>query len=301
MAIANLLRSGAGKTQILLQLCCAVQLPPSLGGLSKTAVYISTEAPLSTPRLVQILESFRTRFAENLISTDELSMDHVLSVTCGDLESQEHIAQFQLPIVVEKYNVGLIIIDSVASNFRAEHEGRHNSEAQSSKTAITPKKNIAALLAERGKQLVKLGQILRNLARKYNLAVVVANQVSDKFESQNNAGAEQHDGGSEVDVMSFDHQARWFTGWGDDDAQAKNMKTPALGLVWTNCIAARFVILKEVGGGGNGHEEDAVWRRRIKVVFSPWAQGGRECGYVIEADGVKGVSNLDLEKEDPEG
>ncbi len=48
--------SGAGKTQFLLSLLLAVQLPAP-HGISRPAIYISTEAPLSTTRLSQMLAS----------------------------------------------------------------------------------------------------------------------------------------------------------------------------------------------------------------------------------------------------
>src|SRR5690606_29343826 len=48
--------SGAGKTQFLLSLCLAVQLPPPRG-LARQALYISTESGLSTSRLAQMLRA----------------------------------------------------------------------------------------------------------------------------------------------------------------------------------------------------------------------------------------------------
>lgn len=279
--------SGTGKTQLLLQLCCAIQLPPSLGGLSKMAVYISTEAPLSTTRLVQLLTSFKSRFAEYITSSGELSTDHVLSITCGDLESQEHILNYQLPVVVAKHNVGLIVVDSVAANFRAEYDNAPSTVLTN--TTPSPKKRTGpALLAERGKQLVKMAQNLRNLARAYNIAVVVANQVSDRFEDATRPSVSVS--GSE---MTLDHQTRWFTGWGDERDQhvIGDKKMPALGLVWTNCIGARIALLKTVWRyGTNQLESDSSWKRWMKVVFMPWAESGRTTCYVIESGGVKGVA-----------
>lgn len=283
--------SGAGKTQILLQLCCAIQLPRSLGGLSKTAVYISTVAPISTPRLIQLLSSFRARFADNLQPDDELSTDHVLSITCGDLESQEHILNYQLPVVVEKNNVGLVVLDSVAANFRAEYDGATSSMLKSE----TPQKRKTgpALLAERGKQLVKMAQSLRNLARLYNIAVVVANQVSDRFECFNPRQKSVSDG----ETMTLDHQSKWFTGWGDEKHGVDN-KVPALGLVWTNCVGARIALHKNPKSNNVSDQSasESSWERVMKVVFAPWAEGGTVCHYTIEPDGVKGVAMREFQR-----
>lgn len=257
-------------------------------------MYISTEAPLSTPRFVQLLSAFKTRFADNLRSVDELSTDHVLSITCGDLESQEHILNYQLPVVVEKHNVGLIVLDSVAANFRAEYDGAPSSILRGD--ALPQKKKTGpASLAERGRQLVKMAQTLRNLARVHNIVVVVANQVSDRFEDTNRAPSSVSDG----EAMALDHQAMWFTGWGDekDVPSTTDRKVPALGLVWTNCIGARIALLKKLGRSVSGHSEvDSSWERWMKVVFTPWAAGGQVCRYVIEPDGVRGVAmNVECE------
>lgn len=248
-------------------------------------MYISTEASLPTTRLLQLLSSFKARFRDNLGSLDDLSTDNVLCITCGDLESQEHILNYQLPVVVEKHNVGLIVMDSVAANFRAEYEGRPKTKLEDP----TGKNSGPAILAKRGKQLIKLGQTLRNLARDYKIVVAVANQVSDRFQT----GPDSNN----IDVMALDHQARWFTGWGEDEDMWDDLgtkKTPALGLVWANCIGARIALLKgyhrtKLGSNTEEGGADAGWRRGMKVVYAPWAEGSRYCEYVIDGDGVKGV------------
>lgn len=83
-----------------------------------------------------------------------------------DLEAQEHILNYQLPVAISRYNVGLVVIDSITANFRAERTS-HDVNA----------------LSTRSGELAKLGQMLRNLAAGEDVAVVVANQVSDQFDS----------------------------------------------------------------------------------------------------------------------
>ncbi|KAI1354333.1 DNA repair protein RAD57 [Xylaria sp. FL0043] len=161
--------SGAGKTQFLLTLLLSVQLPPP-HGLGRPALYISTEAALSTKRLSQILAQnpfFRTLDT----ATTKPSLDRVISTVTPDLESQDHILTYQVPVEVARRNIGLIVLDSVAANYRAEYE-RGSSSGGS---------NMAARSAD----LVRLGHLLRELARKHDLAVVVANQVADRFSSSN--------------------------------------------------------------------------------------------------------------------
>ncbi|KAK0705329.1 P-loop containing nucleoside triphosphate hydrolase protein [Lasiosphaeris hirsuta] len=157
--------SGAGKSQFLLTLLLAVQLPPP-HGLGRPAMYISTEAPMSTRRLYQIMAAHPT--LNNMDPADRPSLDNIISTETADLESQDHILTYQVPVAIERRNIGLLVLDSVATNFRAEFE---RSAGQAS--------NMGA----RSTELVRLGMHLHHLACKYNLAVVVANQVADRFGS----------------------------------------------------------------------------------------------------------------------
>lgn len=272
--------SGVGKTQFLLTLLLAVQLPPP-HGLGRSALYISTESALSTKRLSQILD-FHPLF-KNMEKDVKPSLDQIISTVTPDLESQEHILQYQVPVEIARRNIGLIIIDSVTSNYRAEYErgGSHGSGGYN--------------MGTRGNELVRLGQLLHELARKHNLAVVVSNQVSDRFSDSSSAAlaaskqssasyprpvfqesplASRSKGpkgplpGAEptssmppeairssmpepapeepvaLPAMSLDHQQRWFTGWGDDPYADYTLKTPSLGLVWSTQVACRIALLR---------------------------------------------------------
>ncbi|KAJ9297299.1 hypothetical protein DTO271G3_4592 [Paecilomyces variotii] len=155
--------SASGKTQFLLNLLLAVQLPPP-SGLGKRAIYISTEAPLATTRLSQIIESHPHLSA--LPEKSRPSLQNILSINAIDLETQDHILNYQLPVAISRYNVGIVVIDSIAANYRAEHTSH----------------SMLGLSARSG-ELARLGQMLRNLAAKEDIAIVVANQVSDRFDS----------------------------------------------------------------------------------------------------------------------
>ncbi|KAJ5561838.1 hypothetical protein N7535_003699 [Penicillium sp. DV-2018c] len=154
--------SGSGKTQFLLSLCLAVQLPKP-HGLHRRAIYISTEHPLSTTRLSQLLQHHPV--LSTLPSDQTPSLEDILSINAMDLESQDHILNIHLPIAIDRYNIGLVIIDSITSNYRAEF------------TTNTKQANI-----KRSTIIAKLGQFLRNLAVDHDIAIVLANQVSDRFE-----------------------------------------------------------------------------------------------------------------------
>ena len=279
--------SGVGKTQFLLTLLLSAQLPPPQG-LSRSTIYMSTEAQISTKRLNQILSNHQHMC--NCAASTRPSLDNVRSIPVQDLESQEHILEYQLPIMVQRYNVGLVIIDSIAANYRAEHGS-----------------SVPKDLADRAAQLAKLGRILRRLAVANDLAVVVANQVSDRFESiadrsilngvssspstssspasqaQYTSHGTNQTEQAHAEIMSLDHQQRFFTGWGDHPrVSADDLKTPALGLGWTKQIAARIILkmegtrlINQAAGGAEEYLGGNLWRdkkkrRFLSVVFAPW-------------------------------
>ncbi|RDA87908.1 hypothetical protein CP532_1676 [Ophiocordyceps camponoti-leonardi (nom. inval.)] len=273
--------SGAGKTQFLLSLCLSVQLPPPRGR-GRQAVYISTEAGLATSRLAQMLAS-----NEVLLGRDEggdgdgdghgglrPSLDNIHATVTPDLESQEHILEYQVPVLLERHNVGIVVVDSVAANYRAEFHRGHDGGGTGGRAA-------GADMAARRADLVRLGALLRLLARRHDIAVVVANQVADRFDEVTptpvfasssssttttaSASAAIHPQESPLasrapppssyplppppsrpppSALRLDHQQRWFTGWGDDPHAVDPAKTPSLGLVWSTQIACRVVLLK---------------------------------------------------------
>lgn len=326
--------SAAGKTQLLLSLCLAVQLPAP-HGLGKSALYITTEAPLQTTRLSQILQE--NPLIAQYESAARPSLHKIHSAKVGDVEAQEHILRYQVPVAISRNNVGLIVIDSIAANYRAEFDrGDGNG-----------KKKSAQAFAERSKQLTQLGTHLRELALKHNIAIVTANQVLDRFTAAARAydynsqpasqavshrsdsgnarqttaisgleersmskvvldkASQEHDRSnlSNLDLLNFDHQQRFFTGWGDLPPvfpyahmyHATNLKTPSLGLAWTNQLSARLVLLKEpiyktqdylLGPGS----DIAGWRRTVKVAYGQWcsdSNGAEGIMFEIWSGGIR--------------
>ncbi|KAK9245592.1 DNA repair protein-like protein rhp57 [Lipomyces tetrasporus] len=246
--------SSVGKSHILMQLCLTVQLSRANGGIGRKAVYISTESGLETRRLNQLLFHLRKRYPDE---ASNLKSENVLCITCGDLEVQEHVIRYQLPFLVRTQNIGLIALDSIASHYRAEHGERGT-----------------ASLHKRGNELVQCAEILRNLAAECGCAVAVANQIRDQF-------AKKKSSESEIDIFDLDYQSRYFSGWDWLDAASTGdiheLKVPALGLIWTNCVSQRAVLKR------NGS------KRTIVIVFSPYASSGQVLEYEIRAEGVRGV------------
>ena len=275
--------SAVGKTQFVLGLLLSVQLPGPLG-LDRSAIYIGTEAPLNTKRLEQILET-HPKYQE-LPKFEQPTFDQILSLTVHDFQEQQSAVEDRLPHALEHCNAGLVVIDSIAANFRAYH----NSATSSG-------------LTQRATELIRLGSNLRRLAKLHDLAVVVTNQVSDRFVSnlmqtsdailRTSSPAPSSTAASQSSLsirnlkLTLDHQQAFFTGWGDDpDTRNDDAKNPALGLAWANQLSAR-VVLKL--GGDNIRAYNAAGKRRrfVSLVFSPWSESTRTpLEYSIETHGL---------------
>jgi DNA repair protein RAD57 len=275
---------------------------------------------LATGRLSQLLNTHP--LLSSLSNNEKPSLLKVLSIQTPDLESQDHIIRYQLPIAVKRNHVGLVVIDSIAANFRAEFEkpgSKEGSQAMRKRTTL----------------LTQLGSFLRNLAETEDIAIVVANQVADRFQAVSIPASQVMSRptsySSQVDVqdhieqstkpldgqthqqtatiltssdpLTLDHQQRWFTGWGDEESPSasvrSSLKTPSLGLVWTNQLACRIALVKEpiygrarfLENGASAESESDIthWRRWAKLVFAPWTQASAGTGleFEISSAGVR--------------
>jgi len=143
---------GSGKSQICHQLCVNVQLPPEQGGLGGGALYIDTENTFRTERIVQMSQHLGLdpeEVSRNIIYADAYTSDHQIFL----LENADK--------VIKENGLRMIIVDSLTSHFRSEYLGRE-------------------MLAERQQKLNKHMHKLIRLARAFNVAAVVTNQVMSK-------------------------------------------------------------------------------------------------------------------------
>jgi DNA repair protein RAD57 len=235
-------------------------------------------------RLEQMLRTHPTHQA--LTAEDRPSFDRIHSLTVHDFQAQQSVIENHLQRAVEQYNVGLVVIDSIAANFRAYHNS-------STSTGLT----------QRAGELIRLGGTLRRLARIYSMAIVVTNQVSDRFTKnglpnsdinlRTSSPAPPSSAPSQSSStmigntrLTLDYQQSFFTGWGDDvGTKETDLKSPALGLAWANQISAR-VVLKLAPDGPHALNMDGKRRRFCNVVFSPWSQPTTSVEYSIEAHGI---------------
>jgi len=146
---------GTGKSQICHQLCVNVQLPEDEGGLDGAAMYIDTEHTFSIERIIQ-MSRFRglnpDSVLKRIVYAEALSSDHqiLLVEKCDE--------------IIKKYGVRLLVVDSLTAHFRSEYLGRE-------------------MLVERQQKLARHMFKLFKLARAFNLAVVVTNQVMARPDS----------------------------------------------------------------------------------------------------------------------
>jgi len=140
---------GTGKSQICQQLCVTVQLPIEQGGLEGGALYIDTENTFRPERIVQMAPRFGLDPEEvlrRIIFAEAYTSNHQMML----LENADE--------VIKENNIRLIVVDSVMSHFRSEYLGRE-------------------MLAPRQQQLNKHLHKLIRLARAFNAAAVITNQV----------------------------------------------------------------------------------------------------------------------------
>lgn len=142
---------GTGKTQLGHQLCVNVQLPLERGGLQKKAVFIDTENTFRPERIVSM--------AKALGLDPDAVLKNILYVRSYNTDQQLLIIE-KLENKIEKENIGLIVVDSLTSHFRAEYTGRQ-------------------MLADRQQKLNRHLLMLHRLADQYNIAVYVTNQVME--------------------------------------------------------------------------------------------------------------------------
>jgi len=143
---------GSGKSQVCHQLCVNVQLPPERGGLNGGALYIDTENTFRTERILQMARNLGLdpeSVVKNIVVAEAYTSDHQMFL----LENSDSI--------IKANNIRLIIVDSLTSHFRSEYLGRE-------------------MLAERQQKLNKHMHKLIRLARAFNAAAVVTNQVMAK-------------------------------------------------------------------------------------------------------------------------
>uniref|UniRef100_A0A3B3CTD2 DNA repair protein n=1 Tax=Oryzias melastigma TaxID=30732 RepID=A0A3B3CTD2_ORYME len=150
--------SGAGKTQLALQISLSVQYPVEHGGLGAGALYICTEDSFPIRRLQQMISEqaiLRSEVPPSVISGLHFS-DHVYIEHAADLDSLQVCLSRRAPVLLAAGLVRLIVVDSVAALFRSEFQTED--------------------WLERNKQLLTFSTMLHQLSQEFTTPVLCINQ-----------------------------------------------------------------------------------------------------------------------------
>lgn len=161
------------------------------------------------------------------------------------------------------FPIRVIIIDSIAAIFRSEFE------------------NTPIELKKRSGFFFKISSKLKQLAKKFNLVVLVTNQVGDLI------GPDEGISGVRIGNLGC-------------LISSGRRVCPALGLAWANCVNSRLflsrneeVVVNEENGrlcDENGGGLVTRMRRQLHVVFAPHL-GASSCEFVIKREGVCGIES----------
>lgn len=254
--------SGSGKTQLCLQIALLTQLPPSLGGLSASSLFLYSEFPFPSRRLNQLAQSLlstrRSQFARPYNPLDHVfvhplqTADHLLD-ELPRIESFIESSRARLP-------VRLIVIDSIAALFRSEFD------------------NTPVDLKRRSSIFFKISGRLKSLAKKFDLAVILTNQVVDLV------GPSEGANGLKVGNLRYLYSSG-------------RRVSPALGLAWANCVNSRIFLSREeeevlvdepTGPVDEGSIGQVRVTRRLHVIFSPHLPYS-SCEFLITREGIQGI------------
>lgn len=193
----------AGKTNFALSCAMHVALPREYGGNDGIVVYICTDHAFPINRFMTLLKCFKDENPE--FSTEEI-LERVLvqELSVRDLVDFERILLHVIPALLDMLpNVKLIVIDSIAYNFRSEQESA----------------------VDRAAKLVEIANVLKSCCARYDLGVLLINQVTDNFDHDIFCTTSVAHGPSHWIKISLDN--------------FDLSKRPALGLAWSNCVNTR--------------------------------------------------------------
>lgn len=143
---------GSGKSQMAFQLSVSVQKSKEEGGINKGCVFIDTENTFRPERIKQI--------AENSGMDPEEVLENIFIARAYNSDHQILLVN-EVNKIMEENDIGLLILDSLTSHFRADYTGRGK-------------------LAERQQKLNRHLHELQRISEVNNVAVFLTNQVMSK-------------------------------------------------------------------------------------------------------------------------
>ncbi|ORX58624.1 P-loop containing nucleoside triphosphate hydrolase protein [Piromyces finnis] len=225
---------GIGKTQLGIQLSVNVQIPKMCKGIEGKAIFIDTEGSFMIERVIQIANSTVDYIKENYpnYKNDSFNLNSILSniqyFRVHDFQEQIALINILENYIISDSMIKVIVIDSIAFHFRQTFS------SMSLRTQI----------------LNNIAQILMKIADKYNIAIVIMNQMTMKFQRMKE----------------------------DPANKEESLLVPALGESWGHASTNRFIL----------STTDDQMIRKIFLQKSPNNKQGIAY-YQITNDGVRDV------------
>jgi DNA repair protein RadA len=144
----------SGKTQVAFQLSMNTQMSEDFGGLDGSVYFIDTESTFASKRVFEMAKYLEE---EKKLTDAKQAMANIYVSRAFNAQHQVELVKKADKLIAEK-NVKLLIIDSIASHFRAEFLGKE-------------------MLPKRQQILMAHAEMLQKYADSYSIAIVVTNQV----------------------------------------------------------------------------------------------------------------------------
>eukprot|EP00041_Stephanoeca_diplocostata_P007373 m.103996 g.103996 ORF g.103996 m.103996 type:complete len:396 (+) comp16843_c0_seq12:131-1318(+) len=245
---------GVGKTQLGIQLCLNVQIPPEHGGIGGEAIYIDTEGSFVVERVCDMAEALeshlkslrRTDFtASDSCETTDVSamLDKIHYFRVHDYVEQLAVIQVLEDRLAENKRIKLIVIDSIAFHFRGDF----------------------ADMVLRTRLLNGMAQNLLRLATTHELAVVIMNQMTTKRtgSGSHTESSAQSSGASQLipalgETWGHASTVRCIMYWDDGRRMAHLYKSPSEREGTVEYVVTRVGIRSAPPPAGNEGEEPMV-------------------------------------------
>lgn len=113
---------GCGKTQMCIMLSALCSMSVDCGGQGLKVIYIDTEGAFSAHRLIEIAKSHDPAYYSSIKRINDLASQVLVykDLTCQSLNKRLQ----SLDELIASYNIGLVIVDSIASLIRKEYDVR---------------------------------------------------------------------------------------------------------------------------------------------------------------------------------
>ena len=291
--------SGAGKTQLCMQLLLTAQRSIQRHGLDGKTLFLSCEGLFPIRRLqemahhcaeIEIGEMAAGPAAglPDLQAVNQRAQELIDNILITHIEDAEHLMNVMtvtLPMELRRGCVKLVIVDSITAVCRGHYD------------------NSISGLTERADVLISLASYMKQMSDRYRCAFVVVNQVSACFhtgqKSCSDMASSYIPNGQEPPPERPKPRRRKRKGEGGEDEDATDLHqhipwlvplpqfTPALGITWTSCINTRIMLTR---GNGSENLNGLLRRREMRLLLSSKYTCGTLCHYYVNKQGVQRVS-----------